>query len=805
MAALRLPPATSEQAFSLRPQPPFLSHTRASLSYTERIDKHVGMHENGESRAARSRQRDRRGRCDDAMQLDEALKLVGSGNSKDVESQWLALIERDDTTPAQIIALEPILNELAKQGKTEQAESLAWAAIESVTERCSPAEALDVCKPFLLTLNKSAELKQQATDLYLTVYADRDDLEALMEEAGIAGGRPPRRAIRTLDTCLTIKPGSYVVSRDDDTAARVESINTTNWQVTLTTGHHTKTLGCVEFADAHALCDEDDFRVLASFDRQRLQGILRKEPATVIENILKVRGNRLDSDDLQAVLTPRIIPADEWPKWWTRARAAIRKSRHIKLEGRSPYILEFISGGHNIHEEFAADFKHLDSPAQRFDVLDGFLRECKAREESPDTAILGKIRDAVTRRAAVVESTGAATSLAERLVESQIARAVGDPDPDGAAVALLASEPDPAVWFRACDSPALWLVAADCLTKARPQDWPETLAALFPWAPGSACDHLADMLDKSDLSGEGIEQTISTIIAEAETTYEALYWLWDKGLSRDNWRATPPLTILTRILALLAQVQRSDRFGHAVAKKVCAAARSALSARRYQRFEDCLSGIESGVAAALRTQLQRLDNLGRKVEEDLLNRVRRAFPELYKRTQIPLWACEDTLFATTQGIARAETEINELVNVKMRENAKAIGEAAAKGDLSENSEYRFALEERDLLRARLAHMQKQFSLARPLYPEEIPTDHLTVGSKVSFRHVDSGEVVELTFLGPFDADTEQHVYNYKAPFAQGLMGSRLGDRVELPIFESQGPYEIVRLGPWKDTSEAGGQ
>ena len=48
----------------------------------------------------------------------------------------------------------------------------------------------------------------------------------------------------------------------------------------------------------------------------------------------------------------------------------------------------------------------------------------------------------------------------------------------------------------------------------------------------------------------------------------------------------------------------------------------------------------------------------------------------------------------------------------MRANAKAIGEAAAHGDLSENSEYRFALEERDLLRARLAQLQGQSAVGQ---------------------------------------------------------------------------------------------
>ena len=273
--------------------------------------------------------------------------------------------------------------------------------------------------------------------------------------------------------------------------------------------------------------------------------------------------------------------------------------------------------------------------------------------------------------------------------------------------------------------------------------------------------------------------------------------MWDKGLSAERWQSAPPLTVLTRLLRMLSEVKQDDSVTPDVRRRIYALSRSSLSARQYERFKSCLAEVESGMAAALRTSIGRLDNLGRNVREDLLNRIRDQFPELYAKAEIPPWEMEDVIYSTEAGMTRWEEAISELVNVKMKENAKAIGDAAEKGDLSENSEYKFALEERDLLRARLAHMQSQFVLARMIQPDQVTLDNVAVGSRVSLKHRETGTELVMTFLGPFEANADKRIYNYKAPLAQEFMGMHIGEEIEITIAEPQGVYEITALDAWE--------
>ena len=732
------------------------------------------------------------------MRVDAIVQLVGSGNVEVAEQEWMKVVERADCGADDFLRLQPVLESLAEKGQTDLAGSLAWAAVEVLKEQGSTADALEVGKRFLLLLSQSEDLRTVVTSLYREVHADRPGIETLLGEAGIAGGRPPRRAIRTLDVCLNLKPGSYLASRHEDSAARVDAIAPGTWEVTVRSGVGSETLGPVECADRYAPAAQTDFRVLMRFDPERLQTLSAEDPAALVEGILKARGRQIDHEELERIVTPGIVPASDWSKWWSKARTALRRAPHVKVQGRSPYVLKYVGEAGTFEQEFEARFTKLRSAGRQLDALEGYLRDCRTRKHPPDKAMLGRLHEPVARRSKRLEAGGGKAALPEHLVEWRLGELIGVPDAERPAVDLLAGAADPGALIRTCDTPALCGLACACLESARPEDWVDIALETFPTAPQDACDDLASRMERAGVAPEKIDRVVGAVLSDAVGCYEALCWIWDRGLGRDRWQGTAPVTILSKMLWLLGEIKRDETLSAERARAVRSAARSALAARKYERFVECLEGIESGMGSALRTQIQRLDNLGRNVHEDLLNRIRRRFPELWARRETPIWAREDAIYSTEDGMARWDAEIQELVNVKMRENAKAIGAAAEKGDLSENAEYKFALEERDLLRARLAHMQDQRSKAQRILPEQVPRDRISVGAKVRFRNVENGELFEATFLGPFEASTEQRIYNYQSPIGQDVMGRRVGDLVELPLADPAGTYEVDSITSWDE-------
>ena len=97
-------------------------------------------------------------------------------------------------------------------------------------------------------------------------------------------------------------------------------------------------------------------------------------------------------------------------------------------------------------------------------------------------------------------------------------------------------------------------------------------------------------------------------------------------------------------------------------------------------------------------------------------------------------------------------------------------------------------------------------MAKVLSPAEVPTDHVGIGTKVVFKRLTDGEVYEMTFSGPWEADPAKGRINYKAPIAQKVLGARVGDVVEFEHSGATGQYEVVALHNSlvdKDASGAG--
>ena len=83
------------------------------------------------------------------MQPESLVKLVGSGNTSTVEEEWLRLLESSGLTPAKLQPYAPVLAELAKVGKTQQAETLVATAMETLGSSHDPEHTVKMASAFI--------------------------------------------------------------------------------------------------------------------------------------------------------------------------------------------------------------------------------------------------------------------------------------------------------------------------------------------------------------------------------------------------------------------------------------------------------------------------------------------------------------------------------------------------------------------------------------------------------------------------------------------------------------------------------
>lgn len=723
---------------------------------------------------------------------NQLAKLAASGNVKDVEDTWLKMLDDEFEADAWVIRAN-VLKALVEKGNTAEAEALATTALESFNSRIEPGDALKAASAFLLALKNSDALRATVAELYRQSYADTEGLENLMVEAGVEGGRPPRRALRTMDVCLQLAEGMCLTHRHEDTAVRVERIDRDSWTIDVTDGKKRTSLGAVELADSFAPAGNNSFQVMACFDPQKLAERLDKDPGGIIAEILEGNGGEISSDDLQHMLSPRFIPSGDWGKWWTRARAALRGHRQVRIAGRSPYFLKFEANAVTLEAAAEKALARAHEPRLELEIIERYLKDCRAHKQEPDAQLLDRARQRIVERAERHERNGAPFELLPYLIAQRIGELSGNAQGDIAVVAALQRTSDPVSAILAVTDASYWPAACKALAEAHPQNLVESLEQLLPHAPLRVADDLAEHMIALGCAHERFSRLAEEILREPVRLNEGLLWLWN-GPGPEVARVAVPLpTIMTRILAALGEVQRSDRYARERVRQITGNAREALKARRFARFRKMLEHLEPGVAVAMRTQIQRLDNLAR-TGDDLLKLIREKFPQLTTvEPRLPKWLQEDVLYGTEAGYNKRHAEMDELVNVKIRENAIAIGNAASHGDLSENSEYKFAIEERDLLQARLAQMQREMDAYKPLRPEDVPTDHVGIGCRVTLEHTSAGARQEVTILGPWEADPEKRIYNYRTPLAQSILGTRLGDTTAVEFFTPPGEYRVLEI------------
>ncbi len=150
-------------------------------------------------------------------------------------------------------------------------------------------------------------------------------------------------------------------------------------------------------------------------------------------------------------------------------------------------------------------------------------------------------------------------------------------------------------------------------------------------------------------------------------------------------------------------------------------------------------------------------------------------------------------YMTREGYKKKMDEIAYLESVKRPEISRAIAEARDKGDLSENSEYDAAKEAQGMLEMKIAQLKDLVANARILDESKLNTDEVQVLNKVKIRNVANGMTMEYTIVADSEANLREKKLAQSTPVAQGLLGHKLGEIVEIKIPAGTAKFEIVEI------------
>jgi transcription elongation factor GreA len=138
-------------------------------------------------------------------------------------------------------------------------------------------------------------------------------------------------------------------------------------------------------------------------------------------------------------------------------------------------------------------------------------------------------------------------------------------------------------------------------------------------------------------------------------------------------------------------------------------------------------------------------------------------------------------------------EIDRLMHELTVTLPKAIQKAVELGDLSENAEYKSALERQQFVQARLNHLTQRAGELSRIDPSAIASDRVGFGSKVRLQRADGNEIVEYNIVFGDYIDLDSNQISMASPIGQALLGKQVGDEVVVRLPRGDRTYQIIEL------------
>jgi transcription elongation factor GreA len=152
---------------------------------------------------------------------------------------------------------------------------------------------------------------------------------------------------------------------------------------------------------------------------------------------------------------------------------------------------------------------------------------------------------------------------------------------------------------------------------------------------------------------------------------------------------------------------------------------------------------------------------------------------------------------TRTGYERLKEELERLKRVERPAITKAIAEARAHGDLSENAEYHAAREKQSFTEGRINELEGKVGAAEVI---DAPSggDRVTFASTVRLED-ENGKEVRYWIVGSDEAEPAKGKISILAPLARTLIGKRVGDSVTAQLPGGKKTFEILEVNfPWSD-------
>ncbi len=673
----------------------------------------------------------------------EVRKWIEAGRFEAVEDGWL---ERLAAESVELDYFVGVSRALVGAGQRERAATLLELLDEHLQEAACWTTRLEL-------LRRAGELMRETSALHSAIlttlhrlYEGFPSLEGLMENVGLhrAVDDLPKtwRKVERLRQLLQYEVGSIVWMQGKG-AGRVVEVNLDLESLKIDFEQHPGLR--VGFAAAgkllRALPPGHILRRKVE-EPDRLRELKQADPGELLLAVLESYDTPRSAAEIRKALVG-IVSEREWSGWWAAAR---KDPRVMTAGGSGRQTYSWARSGEDAEEAVRREFAAAEAAGKMELFRKNASRSATLKQEMA-AALIDIGREAsddepelALRVFFLLEREGVDLSGIAWAPEALLARA-------GHPAAILAKLKD-----RTQRQRLLEIVA-----RSR-DDWPKVYReSMSREEDPRLLTYLAEALLRE--APQQVKAFLDEVLGQPPKRPAAFVWIAESAERLRLVAERNPLRLLQQILGALRHGEFSPF-------------RSRLL-KLYQSagpLLDLLSRLDEEQAAQAEQVIDRAP-VEEYLRTPLINALQLRFPSLRRQEETPL-------YATSSAIEKRRAQLEHLLQVEIPANRRAIEEARALGDLSENFEYKSARQRHEYLSARVASLERDLARVRTFEPLRGELSEVRLGCELELHRGGQAPRI-LTLLGPWESQPERGIISYESELGQRILGSGVGDTVEI--------------------------
>jgi len=150
-------------------------------------------------------------------------------------------------------------------------------------------------------------------------------------------------------------------------------------------------------------------------------------------------------------------------------------------------------------------------------------------------------------------------------------------------------------------------------------------------------------------------------------------------------------------------------------------------------------------------------------------------------------------YYTKEGLEKLKADLGKLKSIERPLISQQIAEARDKGDLSENAEYDAAKNAQSMLELKISKMEELISNAKVIDESKLDNSKVLILSKVKLKNLKNKAIMTYILVPESEADLKSGKISVNSPIANGLLGKKVGEKVEITIPAGKLSVEIIEI------------